>query len=391
MRKHLLLGSAAVLVMLSHGATAQTNTAQTSGSTNAPAATAPSSATSTQSGAASDQKSPAAPRGTPNTSRATTSQATPPASSSGTSAQQPSAARASGSTTVPDTTQNSGTTAANPGPANPAPGNPAAAGGTAQRGNAPSGQAPSGAAAQTTPQQTTPQTPSTQQQATQPNASAGSQQATQPQAPQRNAAGQRNAQRDQAPGGVVSLNVQERTRIGQTIARHNVKPVRNVNFSISVGTAVPRSIQLRALPADLVTFVPQYRGYSYFVVEEQIVIVEPSSTHIVAVIPYSGGTTTRAAVPAPTKSRAVKLSTQERDVIRRHTSARRGGDAAPPARKASRHYSVGDEVETTETIETFPETVYREAPSVRRYRYLRQDDNVILIDPADHRVIDIFD
>jgi hypothetical protein len=190
---------------------------------------------------------------------------------------------------------------------------------------------------------------------------------------------------------VVSLNVQQRTQLGQTIARHNVKPVTNVNFSISVGTAVPRSIQLNALPADLVTIVPQYRGYSYFVVEEQIVIVEPSSVQIVAVIPYSGSTASHAAAPAPTKARAVKLSTEEREVIRRHTSARRSSDAPAPTRKSSRRYSVGDEVETTETIETFPETVYREAPSVRRYRYLRQDNNVILVDPDDHRVVDVFD
>jgi hypothetical protein len=205
-----------------------------------------------------------------------------------------------------------------------------------------------------------------------------------------NGSAQQNAQHNQAPGGVVSLNVQQRSQIGQTIARHNVKPVTNVNFSISVGTAVPRSVQLNALPADLVTIVPQYRGYSYFVVEEQIVIVEPSSVQIVAVIPYSGGTA-HAAAPAPTKSRAVKLSTEERDVIRKHTSARRSSETPGPARRSSRRYSVGDEVETTETIEEFPETVYREAPSVRRYRYLRQDNNVILVDPEDHRVLDIFD
>lgn len=386
MRKHVLLGSAAVLVALSCGATAQTSSKeQTNRSTTAPAAqstaptaTTPSSGPSAQggttssgpaAGTASGQNSPSGPAATSNPSRGTASQtapqASPPSSSSSTTSQPP-AASATGSTTAPNSTQNSG---------------------TAQRNNAqtPSGQAPSGSATQS--QQTAPQTPSTQQQATQPNTNAGAQtqQATQP----GGAAQQQNAQRNQAPGGVVSLNVQQRTQIGQTIARHNVKPVRNVNFSIAVGTAVPRSIQLRALPTDLVTFVPQYRGYSYFVVEEQIVIVEPSSTQIIAVIPYSGGTATRAAAPAPTKSRAVKLSTQEREVIRRHTSERRSSDA--PARKASRRYSVGDEVETTEIIETFPETVYREAPSVRRYRYLRQDDNVILVDPDDHRVVDVFD
>jgi len=388
MRKHMLLGSAAVLVVLSYGAGAQTtNKEQTNRTAPAVQSTAPvpSSGTSAQSGGAPGQTSDST--ATPNTPRGTT-----PATSSANAAtqSQPPAARATGSTTAPDTTQHSGTAVTNPAPANPAPS------GTAQRNNpqTPSGQAPS-TAPQTAPQRTAPQTPSTQQQATQPNANAGTQtqQATQPQATQPNGAAQQNAQRTQAPGGVVSLDVKQRTEIGRTIARHNVKPVTNVNFSIAVGTAVPRSVQLRALPADLVSFVPQYRGYSYFVVEEQIVIVEPSSTQIVAVIAYAGGSATRAAAPAPTKSRAVKLSTQEREVIRRHTSkpsaARRDSEA--PARKSSRRYSVGDEVETTETIETFPETVYREAPRVRRYRYLRQDDNVILVDPDDHRVVDIFD
>jgi len=43
------------------------------------------------------------------------------------------------------------------------------------------------------------------------------------------------------------------------------------------------------------------------------------------------------------------------------------------------------------TIESFPETVYTEVPSVRRYRYFRQDNSVILVDPDDHRVIDVWD
>jgi hypothetical protein len=43
------------------------------------------------------------------------------------------------------------------------------------------------------------------------------------------------------------------------------------------------------------------------------------------------------------------------------------------------------------TVEEFPEIVYREAPSVRRYRYFRQDSDVILVDPDDHRVIDVLE
>jgi hypothetical protein len=41
------------------------------------------------------------------------------------------------------------------------------------------------------------------------------------------------------------------------------------------------------------------------------------------------------------------------------------------------------------TIESFPETVYTEVPTVRRYRYFRHDDDVMLVDPEDDRIVDI--
>ena len=92
---------------------------------------------------------------------------------------------------------------------------------------------------------------------------------------------------NQGSTGLVALNTEQQTSIGQTIARHNVKAITNVNFSIAVGTKVPTSVQLRALPSDLVTFVPQYRGYSYFLVEEQVMIVDPGTHEIVAIVPYT--------------------------------------------------------------------------------------------------------
>ena len=96
----------------------------------------------------------------------------------------------------------------------------------------------------------------------------------------------------------------------------NVQPLTNVNFSLSVGTAVPRDVRLQTLPADVVEVVPQYRGYSFFVVRDEIVIVEPSTYKIVTVLPRSGGTT--AAAPA-SSSRKVTFTDRDRDVVRKHT------------------------------------------------------------------------
>ena len=51
----------------------------------------------------------------------------------------------------------------------------------------------------------------------------------------------------------------------------------NVNFSLSVGTVVPRDVHFQPLPAEVVEVMPQYRDYSFIVVREDIVIVEPST------------------------------------------------------------------------------------------------------------------
>ncbi|XUJ35341.1 DUF1236 domain-containing protein [Bradyrhizobium japonicum] len=54
----------------------------------------------------------------------------------------------------------------------------------------------------------------------------------------------------------VNINDQQRTRIGASISHLNVQPLTNVNFSLSVGTVVPRDVRLQPLPADVVEIVP---------------------------------------------------------------------------------------------------------------------------------------
>ena len=57
----------------------------------------------------------------------------------------------------------------------------------------------------------------------------------------------------------------------------------NVNFSISVGTAVPDSVRVVAVPSVLIEIHPEWRGFMYFIVGDQIVIVDRSN-RIVAVL-----------------------------------------------------------------------------------------------------------
>lgn len=95
-------------------------------------------------------------------------------------------------------------------------------------------------------------------------------------------------QSQSAPGGgAASANIttEQRTRIRQTVmSTSNAPRVSKVDFSVSVGTAVPRTVHLVPVPTTIVEIQPAWRGYMYFIVGEQIVIVEPDTHKIIAVI-----------------------------------------------------------------------------------------------------------
>jgi hypothetical protein len=85
-------------------------------------------------------------------------------------------------------------------------------------------------------------------------------------------------------GAAGKLSTQQRTQITSVIKETRVQPVTNVNFSISVGTRVPRDVSFHALPPRVVTIYPEWRSYKYILVKEQIVIIDPDTYEIVAVL-----------------------------------------------------------------------------------------------------------
>ncbi len=85
-------------------------------------------------------------------------------------------------------------------------------------------------------------------------------------------------------GGGARLSGDQRTRISSVIRDQHVAPVTNVNFSVSVGTRVPRDVGFHPLPAEIVTIYPEWRGYEFVLVNDQIVVIDPRTLEIVAVL-----------------------------------------------------------------------------------------------------------
>jgi hypothetical protein len=84
----------------------------------------------------------------------------------------------------------------------------------------------------------------------------------------------------------VNLSPEQRTKIHQVIVSdRNAPRLARVDFQLNVGVAVPRSVKLAAVPATIIEIQPSWRGFEYFLVGDQIVIVNPRTMEIVAVVP----------------------------------------------------------------------------------------------------------
>jgi Protein of unknown function (DUF1236) len=97
------------------------------------------------------------------------------------------------------------------------------------------------------------------------------------------AAGGKSQTTGQAGAG-AKLSTEQRTKITTVIRGQHVQPVTNVNFSISVGTRVPHDVSFHTLPAEVVTIYPEWRGYNFVLVGDQIVVIDPGTFEIVAVL-----------------------------------------------------------------------------------------------------------
>jgi len=83
----------------------------------------------------------------------------------------------------------------------------------------------------------------------------------------------------------VQVTAQQREQIHERFAHVRTHRIDRASFSIAVGIEVPRSVIVVPLPLEIVEVVPEYRGYYYVMVGDEILIVDPSSLLIVAIIP----------------------------------------------------------------------------------------------------------
>ena len=81
----------------------------------------------------------------------------------------------------------------------------------------------------------------------------------------------------------ITVSPEVETEFRTYVTEQKVEPV-TVDTDITVGAELPDTVVFQPVPDVIVEKSPEFKGYRYAYVGERIVIVEPSSTKVVAVV-----------------------------------------------------------------------------------------------------------
>jgi hypothetical protein len=81
----------------------------------------------------------------------------------------------------------------------------------------------------------------------------------------------------------LQISRRQRARVHDFLIRRRVDPV-DVDFPVRVGARVPNYISSYELPDEIYDYAPGYEGYRYFVTRDEVIIVDPATMEIVAVL-----------------------------------------------------------------------------------------------------------
>ena len=86
-----------------------------------------------------------------------------------------------------------------------------------------------------------------------------------------------------AAAGSAKLSTEQRTKITTIIRQQKVEPA-HLNVSVRVGTRVPANVRFYPLPTEVFVVYPEWRGYDYILVGNEILVIDPRTHEIVAIL-----------------------------------------------------------------------------------------------------------
>jgi hypothetical protein len=185
--------------------------------------------------------------------------------------------------------------------------------------------------------------------------------------------------------GNAHLSSEQASRISDTLRTTAAPAQTSVNIDVNVDEPLPGNVDLMPLPPAVVSIVPEYRGYDYVVVHDEIVIVQPSTRKVVEVIHRSGET--HAMGEGVGQGHRLTLNQSQQRLIKETVTREHPREA-----QVQEQLSYGVTVPQDMTLEPVPQPLIAQIPMIEQYRmFITDGDRILLVDPDTREVVEVIE
>lgn len=88
-----------------------------------------------------------------------------------------------------------------------------------------------------------------------------------------------------APTPAPQISSEQENKIRDSVRNAKVDHVAKLAIPLTVGAEVPRNLHFYPFPKDVAEIAPEFGNYFYVVAADKIVVIDPMSYRIVAILP----------------------------------------------------------------------------------------------------------
>jgi len=174
----------------------------------------------------------------------------------------------------------------------------------------------------------------------------------------------------------AKLSESDRTKVFSTLKSGTQASTQRIDIDVNVGTRLPPRVHPRPLPRTVVEVMPQYRGYEFVMVRDEIAIVRPGTREVVDVIRDPGLSSTFASTTTHRGSTTIHLTDQQRTRLREEAGRF----------KTSQVSGAGSQCLSLQPV---PDSLASENPALKQYQMLAIGDDIVLVDPNQKKIVDV--
>ena len=178
--------------------------------------------------------------------------------------------------------------------------------------------------------------------------------------------------------GSLKIAPDKAERVHDTLIRTGERT--DIDVTINIGTPLPERVRPRPLPTTIIEIAPEYRGYDYVIIRDEIVIVEPKTRRVVEVL-HQG----RGQVQGQNRvGTSLRLTAAQRAKIIAYARQQRITSV-----QAQLDLQTGAAVPTDIDLVRLPDEIVTEIPDIQSYEFFVDSDQVVLVDPQSRKIVEV--